>query len=223
MKKIFLMLMLLTSLCNVTGAVQLEGEGVDDLVHSIVYHPDDAEGAAYKNFDNKLEVVCSWNDILVANHKLVKLPQESIAPNVFWYQDREKKQTYVLGVEGIALQLKNLSGEPLTIDWSESRFQLGSYFGLPFMNGMKYIDAGNPEKIPQTTLQPGEAVEVHLWRGDPYIDFDWTNGYAKVKADGSLRALVSMKVLLPERVAYYTFKTPSIVLPKYAYSSFVVE
>ena len=223
MKKILLMLMLLVGMCNISTAVQLEGEGVDKLVHSIVYHPDDAEGSAYKNFDNRLEVVCSWDDIQTANHQLTNVDEEDIPQNVFWYRNSANKKPYVLGVEGIVLQLRNLGREPITIEWSESRFQLGSYFGLPFMNGMKFIDAGNPEKIPQTVIQPEEVVKVHLWRGDPYIDFDWTNGYAKVKVDGSLRALVSMKVIEAGKVFYYTFKTPLIVLPKYAYTSFIVE
>ena len=121
------------------------------------------------------------------------------------------------------LQLRNLSNEALTIEWSESRFQLGDYFGLPFMNGMKYMDVGNPEKIPATVLQPGAVEEIHLWRGDPYIDFDWANGYAPVAADSSLRALISMKVTADKRLDYYTFKTPLIVLPQYAYESFLVE
>ena len=225
MKKFLIMLMLIANMCNVqgVGAVQLEGEGVENLVHSVTYHPDDREGSTYKNFAHKLEVVSSWDDILVANHKLKNAPETGISDNVFWYRSGKNKEPYVLGVEGLVLQLKNLTTDPMTIDWSESRFQLGSYFGLPFLNGMKFIDAGNPEKIPATIIQPGESVEVHLWRGDPYIDFEWANGYAKVKADASLRALVSMKVSVDGRVAYYTFKTPPIVLPKYAYSSFIVE
>ena len=126
MRKFLLLLMLFTAICNVTGAVQLEGDGVDNLVHSVVYHPDDAEGATYKNFDNKLEIVCSWENIVAANHKLMNGSGQEPAPDVFWYRDG--KDVYVLGVDGIALQIKNLSNVPMNIYLSESRYQLGSNF-----------------------------------------------------------------------------------------------
>lgn len=218
MKKYLLFIILSMLICNVASAVKLSGKNVDDLVKKVVY---DSSEQLSEDFEHKLRVTA--NQLYICNRKEYNIREKNLSDNIFYYKSRSGAIT-VLGITGIELLLENLTDDTMVIDWSESLLQLGNYSGIPFFSGMKYIDAANPEKTPKTIIPPHFTHKIALLHGNPIfreVHGEWQNGYAPIKVDRSLYALVSIKTVINDNTKYYTYKTPHIILPIYAYYSFI--
>ncbi len=217
MRKVLLMLFAMLLLSNTAFAIRLDGPNVKELVKQVQFNLSDVR---YKVFDDVLGVYAQ--DIYIANGKVFKVREKDFRDDLMYYKDWEGTK-YVLGVSGVQLELSNLSDEVVVIDWAESLFELGNYSGVPFLAGMKYVDAGKPEKTPKTIIPPHSTKSVSLFHGEPYLRTDWHHGYAVISTFGDLRALVAMKVMINDKTKYYTYITPSMYIPEDVYKPYIKE
>ena len=215
MRKILLMIFMLLLLTDTAFAVRLEGPKVEDVVKQVRFNLNDVH---YKIFDDVLAV--DVQNIYTANGKVFKVKEKDFRNDLLYYKDWEGTK-YVLGVSGVQLEFSNLSDEVIVIDWAESLFELGNYSGIPFLTGMKYIDAGKPEKTPKTILPPHSAKTIALFHGEPYLRTNWQDGYAVISTYGDLKALVAMKVMINDKTKYYTYVTPRMHIPEDVYRPYI--
>lgn len=215
MRKVLLMVFSLLLLTNTAFAIRLEGPKVYDIVKQVRFNLSDVN---YKVFDDVLGVYAQ--DIYIANGKVYKVREKDFREDLLYYKDWEGTK-YVLGVSGVQLEFSNLSEEVIVIDWAESLFELGNYSGIPFLAGMKYVDAGNPDKTPKTILPPHSTKTIALFHGEPYLRSDWHHGYAIISTYGDLKALVAMKVMINDKTKYYTYITPRMYIPEDVYRPYI--
>lgn len=63
----------------------------------------------------------------------------------------------VYGIEGVVVAFKNSGTNIARVVWEKSSVISGSSSNIPFLDGMKYIDAGKP--IPATMVPPGATIK----------------------------------------------------------------
>ena len=64
-------------------------------------------------------------------------------------------------INGLTLTLENTTNNVLVISWKDSAISVdGQVYGIPFMSGMKYANAGNPSATPNTVLPPGAKITI---------------------------------------------------------------
>lgn len=221
----FLCMMLLLSISNCADAVRLKGDGVKDVHRYVTY-------VSYEPWEETFEGV-----LKISSHSLYldSIPEydfdaDKYGHNMYYYKRGMEGTPFIIGVTGIGLEIENLTNDVLVIKWSDSIIQLGNYDGVPFFSGMKYSEAGNPSLLVNTVIPPLMTKSKGLALGNPkYIkggtfhSAQWQDGYAYVRADGSLQGIICLKVERNNQEKYYTFKTPHIILPadivsKYAQS-----
>lgn len=217
MKKVvaFLMLVACLTLVNDVQAMRLKGDGVSDTYKYIRYVQDEP----YSNlYENNLKI--STENLYPCAIPEWRLKCDLENSGWYYYKKRMGGTPCVFGVKGIALNLENLGEDVIVIKWNESLIQLGDYNGLPFFVGMRYSDAGKPDKLVNTILPPFSKLKLPVflsnveWRnGDTFNSSGWKDGYAPVKEDKSLQGLLCMKIEVNSESKYYTFRTPHIEYP----------
>ncbi len=139
-------------------------------------------------------------------------------PNSHMYYFRSAGITrfnYAYGVEGLSLRMENLTDNVLVIHWNESVIQIGNTSGMPFINGMKYIDAGKPSDTPNTIIPPKTFVNVDVYPA-VHVKYDrgsWDITFEPIRDDGTTQATITMKVEEDGASKYYTYKTPCMDFP----------
>ena len=64
-------------------------------------------------------------------------------------------------INGLTLVLENTTNNVLVVSWKDSVISVdGQVYGIPFMSGMKYVDAGNPSATPNTVIPPGAKITI---------------------------------------------------------------
>lgn len=217
MKKVvvFFMLIVCFAFINNVQAMYLKGDGVSDTYKYIRYVQDEP----YSNlYDNNLKV--STERLYPCAIPEWRLKCDLKSSGWYYYKKGMGGTPCVLGVRGIDLNLENLSEDVIVIKWNESIIQLGDYNGLPFFVGMKYKDAGKPDKLVNTILLPFSKLNLPIflanveWRnGNSFNSSGWKDGYAPVKEDKSLQGLLCMKIEVNGESKYYIFRTPHIEYP----------
>ena len=79
------------------------------------------------------------------------------------YGDKKSVMTAI----GLYAQFTNNSNAPAVISWKNSSISSGNTnYGIPFLEGMKYKDAGNPSETPDTIIPPGQKVMKRVFLPD---------------------------------------------------------
>ena len=193
-----------------SNAERIKGSGSDKLYLSTCYEPG---FNATTICANGLKVnfygliVCNTMDYSAENN-----------PNCYWFKAGVLGIPYIIGVQGVQLELTNTTDEVMVIKWSESSFSLGTFTGMPFLDGMKYTDANNPSATPDTVIPPNKSVYKTIYISYvKYTNDGWFQGYTHVRADKSLKADVYMKVLdSTGKSNYCSAGSPKIILPQNA-------
>lgn len=209
------LVMLLIISCGIACAERIKGKDTDKLFYSIQY--DNEYGSLKTECENGLTiefsglVKCYMQDYYAENNS-----------NSYWFKAGVMGVPFTIGVQGIIVDLHNTTDKMMIIKWAESSLSLGSFYGMPFLPGMKYQDAGNPSATPDTIIPPGGTVTQTLYISHvSFSDGNWVQGYAYVRADNSLKSAIYMKVLDPSgNSTYCSAESPSIIIPEKALEPF---
>lgn len=145
-------------------------------------------------------------------------------PNSHMYYFRTPGITrfnYAFGVKGLALRVENLTDNVLVVHWNESVIQIGNSSGMPFINGMKYIDAGKPADTPNTIIPPKSFINVDVYPATNvrYDSGSWGITFEPISDEGITQVAITMKVEEDGASKYYSYKTPCLDFP----ATFVAE
>lgn len=122
---------------------------------------------------------------------------------------------YWVTIEGIKIAIKNSTDKVLVIKCGESNLSIGSFSGIPFLDGMKYKDAGNPSVTPDILVPPNQTVEKNFYISNVYFaGSTWAINGVPIKKDGSTKATLTLKLILgnDQNTQYYSVTSPSIVI-----------
>ena len=203
MQKAILMLIIISLLQGIGYA---ETQSKDGTARALDYMGFVSSEPLSKTFDNKVFIlvkspIFGWrigkkadaNCYSIGSTDLISLK----APIEFW---------------GINIYIRNKSDEVKVIRWSESTFVVGDFSGLPFLDGMKYVNANNPSALPDTVLPPGQDVDkaVYLSRVT-FSGIDWYIDGEYIPKNNKLKASLYLKILDAKGNSnYYSISTPTI-------------
>lgn len=219
MKKLFCAaLVLLLVFINIDAeAMRLKGDGIKEVHRYMHYIDGDSHSEIY---DNILKVSTYSFYPYAAPEYNLDIDEKNT--NLYFYKKGIGGTPVVLGVKGINLELENLTNDVIVIKWNDSLVQLGEYSGLPFFDGMKYIDAGRASMLQNTVIPPLAKKEISVFlanveyqKGDAFNSSGWKDGYAPLMDYKPLDGLLCLRVEVNNQDKYYTFKLPRIELPKY--------
>jgi hypothetical protein len=114
-------------------------------------------------------------------------------------------------VDGANIYIKNQAAETVVIEWARSSIAIGTYSTIPFLGGMKYMRAGDPEKLPETPIPPGgvRARKVYFSRmeGEGEDDDDYEIVGAKFREGEPQVFALTLAVRKGNNpIRYFTFK-----------------
>ena len=188
------------------GVVHAEPKSKDGTPRALDYMGFVSSESLSKTWDNKIFIlikspVFGWRIGKTADADCYSVGSTDLislkAPIEFW---------------GINVYIRNKSDEVKVIKWSESTFVAGNFAGLPFLDGMKYVNANNPSALPDTILPPGQDVDkaVYLSRVT-FSGIDWYIDGEYIPKNNTLKASLYLKILDSKgNSSYYTISTPQI-------------
>ena len=148
-------------------------------------------------------------------------PASTIPGIYFDYNDAKNPSYYtdnttVAAIDGIILNFQNNSGSVVVLNWSNSVVSAnGSSYGIPFLGGMKYKDAGNPSATPNTIIPPGQSIEVSAFV--PRVEFKNKSFMVKgvpLLKDSDIAFSFYVAVIANGQTQYLEINTPGINIPK---------
>ncbi|MEN6565878.1 MAG: hypothetical protein ABFC57_06220 [Veillonellales bacterium] len=98
-------------------------------------------------------------------------------------------------IDGVSCKFKNTSDQVLVIKWSESAISTGSFSGVPFLDGMRYTDAGNPSATPDTLIPPGNSVQKDIFLPRTEFKSYWRVIGEPIPINGSVQLNLAIKVV----------------------------
>lgn len=132
---------------------------------------------------------------------------------------KEPRDEYILegngyfGVSGVKIQLTNTTNDVMVVKWNQSQFRIDYSKGLPFLNGMRYMDAGNPSAIRDTIIAPGETVLEELYSSNVHFDSgSWQTYVVHLAPSWTTNAGVYMKVEKNGSSNYVGKTSPNIII-----------
>lgn len=121
-----------------------------------------------------------------------------------WYGD---VTYYFKEIVGFELSFTNTSDKFYNINWSGSNITFGNFSGMPFVSGMKYIDAGNPNVTPDTLLPPNTITTLKIYTSNlEFTSGDWTFNGELIPVDNSMQLILYLKAISDNTPSYYTVK-----------------
>ncbi len=106
-------------------------------------------------------------------------------------------------ITGYELSLLNNSDKPLIIKWSNSSISIAGKNGLPFLSGMKYINAGNPSATPNTIIPPGEIIKLQVYLPAAQFNRGWDIEGVPVPKEGTIDGFIVLCVLDDNNIEKY--------------------
>ena len=207
---LFFAILTMSNNISSVDAMRLKGDDVDKLYLHISY---DYSEPTEKIFDNKLRV--SSKNLLVCNSREYGFEADKYGSNYYYFKTGFEGVPNILAVCGICLDIQNLTDDVCVIKWNESLLQLGTFSGIPFLPGMKYVDAGNPSVTPSSIIPPHSTISINLYLSNPeFVSGNWKDGCSFVLVDNSLKGSIYMKTEFNGESKYYGFITPRIMLPQ---------
>jgi len=207
MKKVLLIVCILMLFCGVAGAkADNIQDGATDTASFIVYLS--SESAKLDN-----GIVINFN-----------------TPSIWWGGETRatpnyysQKSTawingglYAIKCGGTGLKITNTSSQIYIIKWAESSISIGRSNGIPFLDGVKWKDAGNPSATPESIIPPGGSIDKTVFL--PSVAFDsyratWSITGEPIPKDNSLRVVLCLKISDGNGVSkYYTAQSPTLGL-----------
>lgn len=115
-------------------------------------------------------------------------------------------------LQGIKVSIANHSDQIYIVQWSGSAMSFGSFVGMPFLSGMKYIDAGKPNVTPDTIIPPKTNITASLYTSDvEFLGGEWYMHGEWIPADNSMNVKLYLKILNSENISkYYTIEFPHL-------------
>jgi hypothetical protein len=129
------------------------------------------------------------------------------------YRGYPTAQLVGTNIAGVTVVVTNNTSEMAVIEWGKSSIDFdGTPCGVPFMIGMKYKDAGNPEATPSTPLRPGASQEFTAFY--PNVEFirSWNMGGYPATAAGNIIGLNVAARIGQGNTIYIPIDTPKVVL-----------
>ena len=101
------------------------------------------------------------------------IPKEKV------YGDKKR----AVALTGFTVEITNPTDELVFIEWKNSAVTLdGDSIGVPFLNGIKYKDAGNPNALTNDVIAPHSSIKkgmylprVHIRKGDVEYSSRWVH------------------------------------------------
>ena len=207
MKKIISLFILLSfcfSFYSISHAMKLTGSKKFDLPKYVVMQQ------SINNNPNGLSIIVNT---AYTGMFLSDIPDN--AP-YYYYKHGILGYTYVLGVTGLNVTLVNNSNQLLVIKWSESSYTMGGYAGIPFLDGMKYINAGNPSALADSILPPNTQLTRNIFQSNvQFINGQWQKGYQPIREDSGLQGSLYLKVVDQNgNSSYASVTTSPIFVPQ---------
>ena len=114
----------------------------------------------------------------------------------------------VITAVGLYVQFTNNSSAPAVVSWKSSSISAGNKnFGIPFIEGMKYKDAGNPSVTPDTIIPPGQKVMKRVFIPDvSFVGSRWVHNGVTVTPSKD----INMTLVLSVNGQFITNVTPGI-------------
>ena len=114
----------------------------------------------------------------------------------------------VITAVGLYVQFTNNSSAPAVVSWKSSSISAGNKnFGIPFIEGMKYKDAGNPSVTPDTIIPPGQKVMKRVFIPDVrFVCSRWVHNGVTVTPSKD----INMTLVLSVNGQFITNVTPGI-------------
>lgn len=146
------------------------------------------------------------------------IPAISAGPNLdhnFQYAD--PSNSYAASVAGVLVTFKNNTDDLMVLKLGQSNISLGSLSAIPFVDGMKYKDAGNPSATPDVILPPQKSIRKTIYADYYHLDdTDWIVDGVPVLKDNSLYATLYLKVESSDgKSQFVTIQTPNIGIPQH--------
>lgn len=117
--------------------------------------------------------------------------------------------------EGAHLEIKNTTNEIRVIKWAGSSIVIGGYSGIPFLDGMKYANAGNPSATPDTIIPPGMTIAKSVFLPSVSFHNDWSINGTPVPKNNTLDINLYLKIADANGAEqYFSLKSPTIGLPQ---------
>ena len=215
MKKTILFLLLISLLFSqvANAGVRLKGKGIYEAHKNITF----IDGPADQIIDNKLKVT-ALNPI--TGHTFsgdLKIKPDDPGCDVYYFRvSGIGHADNVFGVKGVSLKLENLTDNVLVIRWNESVIQMGNTSGMPFLSGMKYIEAGKPASLPNTIIPPKTFVTTDVYPAAKVQyskSWGWGVLVEPINTGGTSQIILTMKVEEDGASKYYSFKAPHMDFP----------
>ena len=214
-KLIVLLLLIIFTFCSIANAgTRLRGKGIYNVHNKIAFVTADP---VEQIFDNKIKVTMQRPITGISFSGEIGIKPAEPTCNVYYFRvSGIGHADNVFGVKGLAMQLENLTDNVLVIHWKDSVIQIGNNGGMPFINGMKYIDAGKPSETPNTVLPPKASLNIEIYPATKvkyYSSWGWHILVEPISSDGSTQATVTMKIEENGASKYYSFKSPQMDFP----------
>ncbi len=222
MKKLFIFGLMAGLLVSsvVNASTLLTGKSHHDIYKNINFVS--GTGEKEQLFENKLKVVAMEPMQSFAMGGFIRVMPHN-DPNCHMYYYRAKGgmlfgfQTldFVFGVEGLQVQLNNLTDKPMTIHWNESAIQIDETSSMPLIDHANFTKDGQPEIPPFTIIPPKSAVVAKVFSSANKTrwDKDWRNLPVPISDDGSTRVIITLKVENNGETKFYAFKSPCLDFP----------
>lgn len=120
---------------------------------------------------------------------------------------------YYLGVIGMDIKFTNNNDYVAVINWKDSNVSVdGRNYGVPFLSGMKYRDAGNPAATPNTIIPPKGSVTVSALL--PSVEFKrmWLYKPAPLLRDKFIKLTYYISITTGGKQDYLTVTSPGIYI-----------
>ena len=215
MKKTFLFFLLTCLVFSqiAYAGVCLKGKGIYEAHKNITF----VNGPTDQILDNKLKVTAQTP---ITGHTFsgdLKIKPADPACDVYYFRvSGIGHADNVFGVKGVSLKLENLTDKVLVIRWNESVIQIGNTSGMPFLSGMKYIEAGKPASLPNTIIPPKTFVTMDVYPATKVQysrSWGWGVLVEPINTQGTSQIIITMKVEEDGANKYYSFKTPCLNFP----------
>lgn len=133
----------------------------------------------------------------------------------FYYgKERMLLNTFLtrINLNGIKVAIVNYSDHIYVIQWANSSISFGNFTGIPFLDGMKYKDAGNPAATPDSIIPPKTIVYRTLYTSNvEFSNGDWSIKGEWIPTNNSMIINVYLKILDNNNLAkYYSAESPYI-------------
>ena|GEM_PF-3531502 len=212
--KLLIALLLCTSIAginNTSYATKISGEHVSKVVEHVMF--DTAQNITTES-SNGLKV--TFTGIGAKNYHL-RVGAERSADS-YWFIKPYIGDDYRIGVAGLKVNFENTTDHILVIKWSQSTFSLGDFSGYAAFEGMTLMNVGKSDALPDTIIPAKSSVEVFpLISRLTKIKGDLCGDYERLRPDGSLKGILSLKIIDQDGKESYTIaQSPNIILPSSA-------